>query len=109
MQKSLGFTIAAVLIVFLSAPSEAKKRPTVDSSDVCWNGGSSDKGCEGLICYCCYDEGCWICNKDTYDCVWDGSYRAGSKPGAPIVIPPRSSISPPWAQPPKGEEPKGKE
>ena len=57
-----------------------------------------------LICYCCYDEGCWICNSDTYDCVWDGSYRAGSKPGAPLEIPPRSTISPPWSKQPKDEK-----
>ena len=102
MSKSIIFLMTTILALVMSTPSEAKPRPTVDSSDICWNGGSSDKGCGGLICYCCYDDGCWICNKDTYDCVWDGSYRADKQPKATeIVPPPPAGIKPPWSIPPK--------
>jgi hypothetical protein len=104
MRKSVTFAIAASLAVLMSSPIAAKPRPTVGDADTCWDGGSADKGCEGLICYCCYDEGCYICNKDTRDCVWDGSYRAGSHPGRPLEVPPRSSISPPWSTPKDGEK-----
>lgn len=103
MGKSLIFAMAAILALGISTPSEAKPRPTVDSADICWNGSPTDKGCGGLICYCCYDDGCWICNKDTYDCVWDDSYRADKQPKATdIAPPPPAGIKPPWSKPPKG-------
>ena len=98
--RALGFAIAAILTLVMSTPSSAlKPRPTVDSADVCW-GRSTDKGCEGLICYCCYNEGCYICNKDTYDCVWDGSYRIFKrlKTMTGIRVPPAASPVPPWSK-----------
>jgi len=80
-----------------------KPRPAVDSPSICWTGGSSDNGCGGPICYCCYDEGCWICNKDTYDCVWDSSYRGDKRPNTTGIAPlPPASIKPPWSKSPKG-------
>lgn len=104
MRNSLRFAMAAILALVMSTPSEAKSRPTVDSSEICWNVGSSDKGCEGLICYCCYNEGCWICNKDTYDCVWDPYYRDDKQPkGMTVIVPSHpAGIKPPWSKPPKG-------
>jgi hypothetical protein len=96
------FALVAVLALSVTTPSAAKPRPTVDSSDTCWNGGSTDKGCGGLICWCCYDEGCWICNSDTYDCVWDGRYRAGANPSKAVDPPPHRGNRPPWSAVPNG-------
>lgn len=105
MRKSLIAITPILAALAMATPSEAKPRPTVDSSDICWGGASSDKGCGGLICWCCYDEGCWICNKDTYDCVWDGSYRAGSRPGEPYNVPPPAGVKPPWSEIPAPKKP----
>ena len=98
MRTFLYLALAATLTVFIATPGEAKPRPTVDSGDRCWEGGSSDKGCEGLICWCCYSDGCWICNSSPpLDCAWDDQYReppskplGGFDPGEnrPKPIPP---------------------
>ncbi len=34
------------------------KRPTVSSSQDC-----DGFVCEGAICFCCYEDGCWICGR----------------------------------------------
>jgi hypothetical protein len=81
-----------VLILALTAtPSEAlKPRPTVDSVDACIS-GKGDKSCDGIICSCCYNEGCWICGDAYYDCVWDPAYRkGGAGKGLSTVKPPLS-------------------
>ena len=100
-----GFVIAvfaaAILALVTATPSEAlKRRPTVDSVDVCIN-GAGDKSCDGAICSCCYAEGCWICGANYYDCVWDPAYRKGrgvTRPGlggiSPEVAPPRPTVPP---------------
>jgi hypothetical protein len=61
------------------------RRPTIDTVDKCFK-GAGDSGCDGLLCWCCYSDGCWIC--DNYfgteipaNCVWDDHYRA--QPGGP--------------------------
>ena len=69
--------LAALILAFTATPSVAlKPRPTVDSVDACIS-GKGDKSCDGLICSCCYNEGCWICGDAYYDCVWDPAYRKG--------------------------------
>jgi hypothetical protein len=81
-------TIAPALLTW-STPGEAMKRPTVDPSDanvaynLCLvNGGDTNSGsgpggsCAGAICYCCYDDGCFICNNIGGDCTWDQKARA---------------------------------
>ena len=56
-------------------------RPTVDNNvDACVSDPDTDKGGGGLIRYCCYDDGCWICAAYYIDCVWDPAYRAGKRP-----------------------------
>jgi hypothetical protein len=50
------------------------RRPTIDTAARCIN-GAGEKGCGGLLCWCCYSDGCWICNSDYDDCVWDDAYR----------------------------------
>lgn len=72
--------VGVVILALLTAtPSEAlKRRPTVDSVERCIN-GAGDKSCDGAICSCCYDDGCWICGDAYYNCVWDPAYRKGGK------------------------------
>lgn len=78
--KSVLAVVGVVIFALLTAtPSEAlKRRPTVDSVDRCIN-GAGDKSCDGAICSCCYDDGCWICGDSYYNCVWDPAYRKGGK------------------------------
>jgi hypothetical protein len=62
------------------------RRPTIDDEENCRIGcggnGCGEHGCEGLLCWCCYDDGCWICNRaGQRDCAWDPAYRA--QPGRP--------------------------
>ncbi len=85
---------AAILALVTATPSEAKRRPTIDTADRCI-GGAGDKGCGGLICYCCYDDGCWICDKDYGHCTWDDKYRTGRPP-----VGPKSGVMPPGGVPP---------
>ena len=91
MKLELGVLAGAVLMLVLASPAEAKPRPTVDDpgGDTCFNDPSTDKNCgsveAGAICYCCYDDGCWICGTTPMpgdECVWDPAYRSGNLPGA---------------------------
>jgi hypothetical protein len=54
-----------------------KPRPTFDNPSICFK-GAGESACEGLLCWCCYSDGCWICD-NWFDvpanCVWDDSYR----------------------------------
>jgi hypothetical protein len=66
------------------------KRPTTGTADDCilaWEAGNPntpDYNCEGLICWCCYSDGCWICNNKSEDCVWDPAYRG--PPSKPLGV-----------------------
>jgi hypothetical protein len=89
----------ALILVSTATPGEAlKPRPTVDSVDVCIN-GKGDKSCDGLICSCCYAEGCWICGDAYYDCVWDPAYRQGQTGSGFSTVKP--SLSPGVLEPAK--------
>jgi hypothetical protein len=61
------------------------RRPTVDSPASCF-GGAGDVDCSeggGLICSCCYDDGCWICDNwfgIPANCVWDDKYSKRGRP-----------------------------
>jgi hypothetical protein len=73
---------AAVLALVAATPSEAlPKRSGTGTINDCL-GADTDKECDedGIICYCCYADGCWICGFDEdgnayQDCVWEGSLR----------------------------------
>ncbi|BBA33802.1 hypothetical protein sS8_1848 [Methylocaldum marinum] len=58
------------------------RRPTISHPGDCFNDPTTDKECSeggGLLCYCCYADGCWICDnlfEIPANCVWDDSYRA---------------------------------
>ena len=52
------------------------KGPKGRTYSECLTDQASDHGCEGLICWCCYSDGCWICNSSPpLDCAWDDQYR----------------------------------
>jgi hypothetical protein len=100
MTPRFAIVLAAFLTLVLSSPAEGKNRPTVDSGngDTCFEDPTTDKNCGnkdvGAICYCCYDDGCWICGTTPVpgnECVWDDKYRA--ELGAPPLDGPMS-ISP---------------
>lgn len=60
-------------------------RPTIDSIGRCFHQGAGESACEGLLCWCCYSDGCWICDNHAglpTNCVWDPQYRtlAGGPP-----------------------------
>lgn len=81
MKLRFGLLAAALLTSLWSPPAEGKNRPTVDDGRgrTCFADTETDQGCFGAICYCCYDNGCWICGrteKPSDQCVWDDSYRA---------------------------------
>lgn len=72
--------VTAILTFCGSIPSEAKPRPQGGTPLDCWNTGLTDQGCGGLICWCCYDDGCYICNSTRWDCVWDSKYSSHNLP-----------------------------
>lgn len=74
--------VAIFLTVVLLSSADGKPRPTVDdpNGDTCWKDKTTDKGCGGLLCWCCYDDGCWICGAAEPTCVWDPAYRAIEPP-----------------------------
>jgi hypothetical protein len=95
MMRSTRTAIAALFVFVMSDLAEAKDRPPGSGSTECWLDSNNDTGCGGIICYCCYDNGCWICqgaNPD--DCSWDPAYRIGGTK-------PPSSIKPPGPRPPR--------
>jgi hypothetical protein len=62
------------------------RRPTYDNQWVCFQ-GAGEHSCDGLLCTCCYDDGCWICDNHggldiPTNCVWDDKYskRPGRAP-----------------------------
>jgi hypothetical protein len=87
---------SALLILLAGATSEAAgKRPTISQAEDC-----PDYDCEGgIICSCCYDDGCWICTArkdgplpDFYNtCEWEQAARRKGvtkiRPGGGILDP----------------------
>jgi hypothetical protein len=78
MWQSLSLVTSIVATVGLlagSAPALALSRsPTISSPKQCTVdavAGKADLWCEGAICSCCYSDGCFICNSQGSDCVWD--------------------------------------
>ena len=84
------------------APSfaEAKNRPTVSTVGDCFNDPEIQYDCDGTLCSCCYDDGCWICNAGTpSDCEWEGRYRlrgtTGDRPDISPGKPPKPKLNVP--------------
>jgi len=99
--KMRHMVMAMFLTLVLLSPAEAKRRPTVDNpnGDTCFGDPTTDKNCQGsddgAICYCCYDDGCWICGITPLpgdECVWDPAYRTqvGTLPQTGPLITPQS-------------------
>ena len=73
------------------------KRPTTGTEADCFLNGDREgkdpskptKGCEGLLCWCCYSDGCWICDSaGEMNCVWDDAGRGPpSKPLGGVLDP----------------------
>ncbi|MEZ5666777.1 MAG: hypothetical protein R3F55_04960 [Alphaproteobacteria bacterium] len=96
---ALALLSALALLVASTSESQAlKRRPTVGGSygDCIADrfDDSSESGCEGSLCWCCYADGCFICNNiyggtppttdvtgEQADCTWDPAYSATSPPG----------------------------
>ncbi|MEZ5667571.1 MAG: hypothetical protein R3F55_09095 [Alphaproteobacteria bacterium] len=92
--------LAAILALLTAAPeAEALIRRPADNTSVgqCERdtfGGNASNGCGGLLCWCCYSDGCWICNNLTVapagtqeDCVWDPAYSASHLPSSRANLP----------------------
>ena len=127
MRKPGVFITASMIastMLMISVPGEARNRPTVGPSDptsaydICLTGGGDtnagtggpDGKCPGAICYCCYDDGCFICNNVGGDCTWDPKARARTVKQRLKGLPDRPSrattVNPgPATRPPRNLEP----
>lgn len=103
--KLRHMVVAIFLTLVLLSFADGKPRPTVDdpNGDTCFNDPTTDKNCGGdkdvgNICYCCYDDGCWICGTSPSpgdECVWDPKYSSKNVPQTgPITISPGSGKVP---------------
>jgi hypothetical protein len=103
MKPFFAMVLAAFLTLVVSSPAQSKNRPTVDNpnGNDCFADPTTDKNCPsntdiGAICYCCYDDGCWICGTTPLpgdQCVWDNKYRAelvAPPPDGPMCVNPES-------------------
>ena len=73
--------IALTGAVAASPAAALNPRPTVDSPSACFGEEKGEVDCDGTLCSCCYNDGCWICNAGTpADCTWDPAYRGQSVP-----------------------------
>jgi hypothetical protein len=107
MLRPAIFFASALLILLGGATSEARKRPTVGGPDACIG-----YDCEGgLICSCCYDDGCWICDAlapgsslpGWQNCEWDPAFRKKGvtkiSPGSGVLDPGTGNPRPPSFNP----------
>jgi hypothetical protein len=98
--KKRHMIVAIFLILVLLSSADGKPRPTISDITDCLHDPTTDFHCDGQICYCCYDDGCWICNNPDVnpnpDCAWDQGPIPPWKPWVPIPI----SINPGTGQNP---------
>jgi hypothetical protein len=93
LRFALVVVAAGFLVLLAPSPSEAlKKRPVggagsyaACTQDLVVDRGSTWAGCEGAICYCCYSNGCWVCDADGRDCVWDAKQKAVQGTTSPVT------------------------
>ena len=91
---SLAILFASAVLVGEAMGDQKGKRPTISDALDC-----ADYDCEGgIICSCCYDDGCWICNAqnsqvpDLYkNCEWQPAARRKGvtkiRPGSGVLDP----------------------
>lgn len=104
----IAFAAAAfgVFALAISTPGHAKDDPG-GGPTACVEDPESDKGGDSTLYYCCYDNGCWICDwKNGLNCHWDDSYgtRIGGRlpqSKRPDGLKPPLSVAPPRPRPPK--------
>ncbi len=79
--KIFAVALAAALPVAVSAVADPKS-PRPDGADIteCELNHPENFDCEGLLCWCCYSDGCYICNNASAtnkpaDCKWDPGRR----------------------------------
>lgn len=82
--KLRHMVVAIFLTLVLLSSADGKPRPTVDdpNGNDCWKDPDTkpDRGCGGPICWCCYDDGCWICDAAGPTCDWDPKYSSRNVP-----------------------------
>lgn len=106
--KTSHMVVAIFLALVFISSADGKPRPTgpYGGPDFCWaDWRNTDAACTGPICYCCYDDGCWICDNvegGLTNCVWDPKYSSRNLPQTePTSISPGSGKVP-LKQPPTG-------
>jgi hypothetical protein len=86
---------------FTPLAAEAKNRPAIDEDgEYCWADPEADHSGwydDGEIKSCCWDDGCWICDSEGYNCVWDPKY--GARIFSPVTGP---AVAPGGGRPPRG-------
>ena len=79
MTKLAALALILATLAAFPTTADAKNRPTVDHGDGtdCFFDPDADASFDdGLIVSCCYDDGCWICEKNPgQNCTWDPKYR----------------------------------
>jgi hypothetical protein len=90
--------VASTALMGEATADKKGKRPTVSDATDC-----SGFACEGPICACCYEDGCWICDarkddsgSNAYDlpvyetCEWEPAFRKLRK--GFTIIPPGGGV-----------------
>ena len=101
----LAILFASAVLVGEATGDMKGRRPTVGGPDVCLN-----YDCEGgIICSCCYEDGCWICdasgggNLPVWTCEWDPAFRKKGvtkiRPGSGVLDPGTGNPPPPSFNP----------
>jgi hypothetical protein len=81
-------------ILVTSTASEAKSRPTISGAMDCFADLDAtaiyvaEANTDDKISYCCYDDGCWICDAALTECVWENKGRVS---GA-VRYPPAAAV-----------------
>jgi hypothetical protein len=98
------FAFAALSSLSITG-AEAKNRPTVDDGTGidCFLDPDGDTDYGDTIVSCCYDDGCWICERSPgQNCVWDPKYRL-IKPQRDLTISPGDMTPKPGKKLPRFE------
>src|SRR5688572_14003201 len=65
--------VSGVTMLLVSVGWSLAAPPPIEHKDWCFD--NRDHDCSGAICSCCTNDGCWICDRETWeDCEWDDAY-----------------------------------
>jgi hypothetical protein len=90
------FATAAILALAVPTPSAAKPKPMGASSHSCWGDSETLKVCF-YKCFCCYENGCYVCDSNGHQCQWYDITQASiavppqGRPGTLEVAPSRNT------------------